>query len=151
MYKLVAIDLDGTMLNSYGIVTEHTKNIIQNNISILWKCTSCPNIIWITQTIKKMIYSTLTEIIIPYIYDKCVIFCNNCLGLLYLPLDMKQTNFVPESKYIRIHNNPNITIESNPTFTAIISLNFIIIAPIIMGVIIAIAARLNPHFVSVIQ
>ena len=47
---------------------------------------------------KKMIYSTLTEIIIPYIYDKCVIFCNNCLGLLYLPLDMKQTNFVPESK-----------------------------------------------------
>ena len=100
---------------------------------------------------KKMIYSTLTEIIIPYIYDKCVIFCNNCLGLLYLPLDMKQTNFVPESKYIRIHNNPNITIESNPTFTAIISLNFIIIAPIIMGVIIAIAARLNPHFVSVIQ
>ena len=26
MYKLVAIDLDGTMLNSYGIVTENTKN-----------------------------------------------------------------------------------------------------------------------------
>ena len=33
MYKLVAIDLDGTMLNSYGIVTEHTKNIIQNTIN----------------------------------------------------------------------------------------------------------------------
>ena len=28
MYKLVAIDLDGTMLNSYGIVTEKTKNAI---------------------------------------------------------------------------------------------------------------------------
>ena len=26
MYKLIAIDLDGTMLNSYGIVTEKTKN-----------------------------------------------------------------------------------------------------------------------------
>ena len=33
MYKLVAIDLDGTMLNSYGIVTEYTKNIIQNTIN----------------------------------------------------------------------------------------------------------------------
>lgn len=29
MYKLVAIDLDGTMLNSYGVVTEHTKNVIK--------------------------------------------------------------------------------------------------------------------------
>lgn len=29
MYKLVAIDLDGTMLNSYGMVTENTKNIIK--------------------------------------------------------------------------------------------------------------------------
>ena len=29
MYKLVAIDLDGTMLNSYGIVTENTKNTIK--------------------------------------------------------------------------------------------------------------------------
>lgn len=28
MYKLVAIDLDGTMLNSYGIVTENTKKAI---------------------------------------------------------------------------------------------------------------------------
>lgn len=28
MYKLVAIDLDGTMLNSYGIVTEDTKKAI---------------------------------------------------------------------------------------------------------------------------
>ena len=37
------------------------------------------NIISITQIIKKMIYSTLIEIIIPYMYDKCVIFCNNCL------------------------------------------------------------------------
>lgn len=25
MYKLVAIDLDGTMLNQYGIITEKTK------------------------------------------------------------------------------------------------------------------------------
>ena len=32
MYKLVAIDLDGTMLNSYGIVTENTKKTIQNTI-----------------------------------------------------------------------------------------------------------------------
>jgi hypothetical protein len=84
-------------------------------------------------------------------YDKCVIFCNNCLGLSYLPLDIKWTNLVPESKYIKSHNSPNITIESNPTFTAIVSLNFIIIAPIIKGVMRAIAARLNPHFVSVIQ
>ena len=29
MYKLVAVDLDGTMLNSYGIVTENTKNVIK--------------------------------------------------------------------------------------------------------------------------
>ena len=32
MYKLVAIDLDGTMLNSYGVVTEDTKNIIKKTI-----------------------------------------------------------------------------------------------------------------------
>ena len=32
MYKLVAVDLDGTMLNQYGIVTENTKNIIRNTI-----------------------------------------------------------------------------------------------------------------------
>lgn len=30
MYKLAAIDLDGTMLNQYGIVTEKTKEAIQN-------------------------------------------------------------------------------------------------------------------------
>ena len=30
MYKFFAIDLDGTMLNSYGIVTENTKNVIKN-------------------------------------------------------------------------------------------------------------------------
>ena len=29
MYKMVAIDLDGTLLNSYGIVTENTKNVLQ--------------------------------------------------------------------------------------------------------------------------
>ena len=29
MYKLVAIDLDGTMLNSYGIVTQNTKEAIK--------------------------------------------------------------------------------------------------------------------------
>ena len=33
MYKLVAIDLDGTMLNSYGMVTENTKKIIKDTIS----------------------------------------------------------------------------------------------------------------------
>jgi len=32
MYKLIAIDLDGTMLNKYGIVTEGTKNAIKNAI-----------------------------------------------------------------------------------------------------------------------
>lgn len=29
MYKVVAIDLDGTMLNQYGIITEKTKEVIQ--------------------------------------------------------------------------------------------------------------------------
>ena len=29
MYKLVAIDLDGTMLNSYGMITENTKKTIK--------------------------------------------------------------------------------------------------------------------------
>lgn len=33
MYKLVAIDLDGTMLNSYGVITENTKNEIVNTIN----------------------------------------------------------------------------------------------------------------------
>ncbi len=33
MYKLVAVDLDGTMLNSYGMVTENTKNVIKNTIN----------------------------------------------------------------------------------------------------------------------
>lgn len=32
MYKLVAIDLDGTMLNSYGVVTENTKKIIKQTV-----------------------------------------------------------------------------------------------------------------------
>lgn len=32
MYKLVAIDLDGTLLNSYGIVTEYTKQTIKKCI-----------------------------------------------------------------------------------------------------------------------
>lgn len=32
MYKFVAIDLDGTMLNSYGIVTENTKKVIKEKI-----------------------------------------------------------------------------------------------------------------------
>ncbi len=32
MYKLVAIDLDGTMLNSYGVVTENTKKVIKQTI-----------------------------------------------------------------------------------------------------------------------
>ena len=29
MYKIIAIDLDGTMLNQYGIVTQNTKEAIQ--------------------------------------------------------------------------------------------------------------------------
>ena len=33
MYKLVAIDLDGTMLNSYGMVTENTKKAIKDTIN----------------------------------------------------------------------------------------------------------------------
>lgn len=32
MYKLAVIDLDGTMLNSYGVVTENTKNVLQKKI-----------------------------------------------------------------------------------------------------------------------
>lgn len=32
MYKLVAIDLDGTMLNQYGVVTENTKKVIKKTI-----------------------------------------------------------------------------------------------------------------------
>ena len=32
MYKLVAIDLDGTLLNSYGVVTEYTKQILREKI-----------------------------------------------------------------------------------------------------------------------
>ena len=32
MYKLIAIDLDGTMLDSYGQVTQNTKNAIKNAI-----------------------------------------------------------------------------------------------------------------------
>lgn len=32
MYKLATIDLDGTMLNSYGVVTENTKNVIKETI-----------------------------------------------------------------------------------------------------------------------
>ena len=32
MYKIVAVDLDGTMLNSYGIVTENTKDEIKKVI-----------------------------------------------------------------------------------------------------------------------
>ena len=29
MYKLIAVDLDGTLLNSYGIVSKHTKDAIK--------------------------------------------------------------------------------------------------------------------------
>lgn len=32
MYKLVAVDLDGTMLNQYGIITENTKKVIKQTI-----------------------------------------------------------------------------------------------------------------------
>lgn len=32
MYKLVAVDLDGTMLNQYGVVTENTKKVIKETI-----------------------------------------------------------------------------------------------------------------------
>ena len=32
MYKFVAVDLDGTMLNSYGVVTEKTKKVIKKTI-----------------------------------------------------------------------------------------------------------------------
>lgn len=32
MYKLIAVDLDGTMLNSHGIVTENTKKTIKSTI-----------------------------------------------------------------------------------------------------------------------
>ena len=32
MYKMVAIDLDGTLLNSYGVVTENTKKVLKKII-----------------------------------------------------------------------------------------------------------------------
>lgn len=32
MYKMIAVDLDGTMLNSYGEVTENTKRVIKQTI-----------------------------------------------------------------------------------------------------------------------
>ena len=32
MYKIVAVDLDGTLLNSSGVVSEYTKHIIQKAI-----------------------------------------------------------------------------------------------------------------------
>ena len=32
MYKMVAIDLDGTLLNSYGIVTNNSKEILKKVI-----------------------------------------------------------------------------------------------------------------------
>ena len=39
MYKLVAIDLDGTMLNRYGAVTEYARDVLkkanQNGTSII--------------------------------------------------------------------------------------------------------------------
>ena len=40
MYKIVAVDLDGTMLNSYGIVTENTKDeikkVIENGTDVIY-------------------------------------------------------------------------------------------------------------------
>ena len=33
MYKLIVVDLDGTMLNSYGMVTENTKTVIKEAIN----------------------------------------------------------------------------------------------------------------------
>lgn len=33
MYKLVVVDLDGTLLNSYGVVTDNTKKIIKETIN----------------------------------------------------------------------------------------------------------------------
>ena len=33
MYKLIAVDLDGTMLNPYGVVTQKTKDVIQETIN----------------------------------------------------------------------------------------------------------------------
>lgn len=32
MYKIIAIDLDGTLLNSYGEITPKTKNALQEAI-----------------------------------------------------------------------------------------------------------------------
>ena len=38
MYKLVAIDLDGTMLNNYGIVTDRTKKAIEKGAVWFFNC-----------------------------------------------------------------------------------------------------------------
>ena len=35
MYKLITIDLDGTLLNRYGEVTEYTKNIIKLKVIVI--------------------------------------------------------------------------------------------------------------------
>ena len=32
MYKIIAVDLDGTMLNGYGEVTENTKRVVKQTI-----------------------------------------------------------------------------------------------------------------------
>ena len=33
MYKMIAIDLDGTLLNSYGEITYKTKNVLKEVIN----------------------------------------------------------------------------------------------------------------------
>ena len=35
MYKLISVDLDGTMLNKYGTVTEETKQTIEQGIDVI--------------------------------------------------------------------------------------------------------------------
>jgi len=40
MYKLVAIDLDGTLLNSYGEVSTGTKEEIKKAVALPYYCRS---------------------------------------------------------------------------------------------------------------
>ena len=62
MYRLVAIDLDGTMLNRYGIVTEKTKQVIEqvqkNQIEVI---IASGNKVAIGDTLTKAITNLLSQ------------------------------------------------------------------------------------------
>ena len=74
MYKLVAVDLDGTMLNSYGEVTENTKRIVRNTIKkgvqfVIASGRSIDSIKAIAEEIGAVVYDVQKEEII---YEKYI-------------------------------------------------------------------------------